>query len=72
MADGCTFVALKSDPRTNVTIQTTISLCLIKIKVVSKIIIFIYKMYVLFETAGGFALFKVIKDKKVEKVDNLH
>lgn len=29
-------------------------------------------MYVLFETAGGFALFKVIKDKKVEKVDNLH
>ena len=29
-------------------------------------------MYVLFETAGGFALFKVIKDKKVEKVENLH
>jgi nucleolar protein 58 len=29
-------------------------------------------MYVLFETAGGFALFKVIKDKKVEKVDKLH
>jgi nucleolar protein 58 len=29
-------------------------------------------MYVLFETAGGFALFKVIKDKKVEKVDSLH
>lgn len=29
-------------------------------------------MYVLFETAGGFALFKVIKEKKVEKVDSLH
>jgi nucleolar protein 58 len=29
-------------------------------------------MYVLFETAGGFALFKVIKDKKVEKVESLH
>lgn len=29
-------------------------------------------MYVLFETAGGFALFKVIKDKKVDKVDSLH
>lgn len=29
-------------------------------------------MYVLFETAGGFALFKVIKDKKLDKVDTLH
>jgi nucleolar protein 58 len=29
-------------------------------------------MLVLFETAGGFALFKVIKDKKVDKVDSLH
>lgn len=29
-------------------------------------------MYVLFETAGGFALFKVIKDKKLKKLDSLH
>jgi nucleolar protein 58 len=29
-------------------------------------------MYVLFETAGGFALFKVIKEKKLDKVDSLH
>jgi len=29
-------------------------------------------MYVLFETAGGFALFKVIKEKKIEKVETLH
>jgi hypothetical protein len=29
-------------------------------------------VYVLFETAGGFALFKVIKDKKIEKVESLH
>jgi len=29
-------------------------------------------MYVLFETAGGFALFKVVKDKKLEKLDKLH
>ena len=29
-------------------------------------------MYVLFETAGGFALFKVAKDKKLEKIDKLH
>lgn len=29
-------------------------------------------MYVLFETAAGFALFKVIKDKKLEKLDSLH
>jgi nucleolar protein 58 len=29
-------------------------------------------MYVLFETAGGFALFKVVKDKKLEKIDKLH
>merc|ERR1740115_382702 len=29
-------------------------------------------MYVLFETAGGFALFKVLKDKKLKDVDELH
>jgi len=29
-------------------------------------------MYVLFETAGGFALFKVVKDKHLDKVDSLH
>lgn len=29
-------------------------------------------MYVLFETAAGFALFKVTKDKKLEKLDKLH
>jgi hypothetical protein len=29
-------------------------------------------VYVLFETAGGFGLFKVIKDKKIEKVESLH
>ena len=29
-------------------------------------------MYVLFETAAGFALFKVIKGKKLEKLDSLH
>jgi nucleolar protein 58 len=29
-------------------------------------------MYVLFETAGGFALFKVLKEKKLEKVEELH
>jgi hypothetical protein len=27
------------------------------------------EMYVLFETAGGFALFKVLKEKKLEKVE---
>ena len=29
-------------------------------------------MYVLFETAGGFALFKVVKDKHLKKLDSLH
>ena len=29
-------------------------------------------MHVLFETAAGFALFKVTKDKKLEKIDKLH
>jgi nucleolar protein 58 len=29
-------------------------------------------MYVLFETAGGFALFKVLKEKKLDKIDKLH
>jgi len=29
-------------------------------------------MYVLFETAGGFALFKVVKDKKLKELDTLH
>lgn len=29
-------------------------------------------MYVLFETAAGFALFKVVKSKKLEKIDKLH
>lgn len=29
-------------------------------------------MHVLFETAAGFALFKVTKDKKLEKLDKLH
>lgn len=29
-------------------------------------------MYVLFETAGGFALFKVIKDKALKNCDDLH
>ena len=29
-------------------------------------------MYVLFETAAGFALFKVVKGKKLEKLDKLH
>jgi nucleolar protein 58 len=29
-------------------------------------------MYVLFETAGGFALFKVVKEKRLEKIDKLH
>lgn len=29
-------------------------------------------MYVLFETAGGFALFKVLKEKKLSQVDELH
>jgi len=29
-------------------------------------------MYVLFETAGGFALFKVVKDKKLKDLDSLH
>lgn len=29
-------------------------------------------MYVLFETAAGFALFKVVKGKKLEKIDKLH
>ena len=29
-------------------------------------------MYVLFETAGGFALFKVVKEKRLEKLDSLH
>ena len=27
---------------------------------------------VLFETPGGFALFKVIKDGKIKDIDNLH
>ena len=29
-------------------------------------------MYVLFETAGGFALFKVLKEKRLKNVDTLH
>jgi nucleolar protein 58 len=29
-------------------------------------------MYVLFETPAGFALLKVLKDSKLEKVDSLH
>lgn len=29
-------------------------------------------MLILFETAGGFALFKVVKDKKLEKIEDLH
>jgi nucleolar protein 58 len=29
-------------------------------------------MYVLFETAGGFSLFKVVKDKKLKELDTLH
>ena len=29
-------------------------------------------MYVLFETAAGFALFKVVKGKKLEKIEKLH
>jgi len=29
-------------------------------------------VYVLFETTGGFALFKVVKDGKLKDVDNLH
>jgi hypothetical protein len=29
-------------------------------------------MYVLFETAGGFALFKVLKEKKLSQVEELH
>ena len=29
-------------------------------------------VYVLFETPGGFALFKVIKDGKLKDVDSLH
>ncbi len=29
-------------------------------------------VYVLFETTGGFALFKVIKDGKLKDVDTLH
>ena len=29
-------------------------------------------MYVLFETAAGFALFIVVKGKKLEKIDKLH
>ena len=29
-------------------------------------------MFVLFETAAGFALFKVVKGKKLEKLDKLH
>jgi hypothetical protein len=29
-------------------------------------------VYVLFETTGGFALFKVLKDSKIKDVDNLH
>jgi len=29
-------------------------------------------MYVLFETAAGFALFKVVKGKKLDKLDSLH
>ena len=29
-------------------------------------------MYVLFETAAGFALFKVVKGKKLDKIDKLH
>ena len=29
-------------------------------------------MYVLFETPGGFALFKVVKDGKLKDIDNLH
>lgn len=29
-------------------------------------------MYVLFETAGGFALFKVLKEKKLKNVEELH
>ena len=29
-------------------------------------------MYVLFETAGGFALFKVVKDKYLKELDSLH
>ena len=29
-------------------------------------------MYVLFETPGGFALFKVLKEGKLKDVDNLH
>lgn len=29
-------------------------------------------VYVLFETPGGFALFKVVKDGKLKDIDNLH
>jgi len=29
-------------------------------------------VYVLFETPGGFALFKVVKDGKLKDLDNLH
>ena len=29
-------------------------------------------VYVLFETPGGFALFKVIKDGKLKDIDSLH
>lgn len=29
-------------------------------------------VYVLFETSGGFALFKVVKDSKIKDVDGLY
>ena len=29
-------------------------------------------VYVLFETPGGFALFKVVKDGELKDIDNLH
>ena len=29
-------------------------------------------VFVLFETSGGFALFKVVKDDKIKDVDNLY
>jgi nucleolar protein 58 len=29
-------------------------------------------VYVLFETPGGFALFKVVKDGKLKDIDNLY
>ena len=33
---------------------------------------FLKMVYVLFETPGGFALFKVVKDGKLKDLDNLH